>query len=412
MKKEELVKRLGETEWEDFEVTEARSAVPKNCWKDISAFSNASGGWLVFGVSKKEKPFSIVGVSYSGRISYDLITALRGGKFNRKINVECRKYSFPQGTVLAFRIPEAPVSEKPVYFGSLSNSFMRYGSCSVRMTPDEIDCFFRQAALRRGLSESPLFSNREIDSESLKEYRKWFDKANPRKVYEDVEFLERIGALRDGKLTLGGLLVFGREDAIARHLENYRIDYLEFPGESSSCGFSFRISSRKNLFLTFLDIYGRMCEREGFPFSINDFFRDDVPSSLRIFREALVNMLVHSDYSGSSHLRIRFFSNWFEFLNPGSPPRNLNMTIKEEMSHPRNPVVAKLFRLAGLSEGIGGGIERMIGGWSRHYGLAPNMVTDFNSFKIVFMIPDSDKGNFGKTPGDQSVEIAPVIQKT
>ena len=32
MKKEELVQRLEDIEWEDFEVKEAKSEIPKNAW--------------------------------------------------------------------------------------------------------------------------------------------------------------------------------------------------------------------------------------------------------------------------------------------------------------------------------------------------------------------------------------------
>ena len=53
MNKQELVQKLGDIEWEDFEVKEAKSEVPKNSWETVSAFSNTAGGWLVFGVKKE-----------------------------------------------------------------------------------------------------------------------------------------------------------------------------------------------------------------------------------------------------------------------------------------------------------------------------------------------------------------------
>jgi ATP-dependent DNA helicase RecG len=48
----QLISRLTEIEWEDFEVKEARSDVPKNAWETVSSFSNTGGGWLVFGIKK------------------------------------------------------------------------------------------------------------------------------------------------------------------------------------------------------------------------------------------------------------------------------------------------------------------------------------------------------------------------
>ena len=50
MDKTELFDRLEELEWEDFEVKEAKSSIPKSSFETVSAFSNTNGGWLVFGV--------------------------------------------------------------------------------------------------------------------------------------------------------------------------------------------------------------------------------------------------------------------------------------------------------------------------------------------------------------------------
>ena len=62
MNKTELINNLSEIEWEDFEAKEAHSEIPKNTWETVSAFANTGGGWLVFGVKKTGKTFTIVGV--------------------------------------------------------------------------------------------------------------------------------------------------------------------------------------------------------------------------------------------------------------------------------------------------------------------------------------------------------------
>lgn len=52
MNKTELINKLNEFEWEDFEVKEAHSEISKNTWETVSAIANTCGGWLVFRIKK------------------------------------------------------------------------------------------------------------------------------------------------------------------------------------------------------------------------------------------------------------------------------------------------------------------------------------------------------------------------
>ncbi|MCK5176229.1 MAG: ATP-binding protein, partial [Candidatus Aenigmarchaeota archaeon] len=87
MNKEELIKRLEDIEWEDFEVKEAKSEIPKNSWETVSAFSNTAGGWLIFGVKKTGAKYEITGVKNPEKIEQDFTCVLRNNsKFNKKID--------------------------------------------------------------------------------------------------------------------------------------------------------------------------------------------------------------------------------------------------------------------------------------------------------------------------------------
>src|SRR5690625_3874947 len=100
MTSKQLLLKLSDLEWEDFEVKEAYSVIPKNSWETVSAFSNTSGGWLVFGIKQNGKQYKISGIKNPEKIEQDFTTTLRGDKFNVKIIPECRKYDFPEGMVL------------------------------------------------------------------------------------------------------------------------------------------------------------------------------------------------------------------------------------------------------------------------------------------------------------------------
>jgi len=69
--KEELLNKLQDIEWEDFEVKLAKGGVPKSAWESVSAFSNTAGGWLIFGVEEKNGSFSIKGVENPSKIEHE-----------------------------------------------------------------------------------------------------------------------------------------------------------------------------------------------------------------------------------------------------------------------------------------------------------------------------------------------------
>ena len=88
---------------------------------------------------------------------------------------------------------------------------------------------------------------------------------------------------------------------------------------------------------------------------------------LYALREALVNLLIHTDYFSPMKPRIRVFTNRIEFENPGSLPRPVEELLKADESLPRNPVLAKFFRIAKLCESAGYGFDKMLE-WKKQTG--------------------------------------------
>ena len=370
MTRDQLIAKLADIEWEDFEVKEAKSDIPKNAWETVSAFSNTAGGWLIFGVKKSGKSFFIVGVDNPEKIEQDFTTTLRTtDKFNAIIVPKCLKFNFDSDTVLAFYIPVS--ANKPVYFNSIRNTFVRTASGDHRATQAEIDAMYRDKSFGTQSSKTiPGKNESSIDTNSLDRFRDYMSRYNPGSIYNKLtrsEFLEKLRIVSNGELSYSGLLLLGKNDAIQDHFPDFRADYLEVPGNSYTDGpspFSFRLPEQENLWEYYFTILDRLRKYIDIPINltIEGFASEDVPQ-LSALREALVNFLMHCDYFSPMKPRIRVFDNRIEFLNPGAPPKSIETFIREDISLPRNPILAKLFRSVRLAENAGTGFTKMIRGW-------------------------------------------------
>lgn len=99
MTKEELLSRLNDIEWEDFEVKEASGGLPKSMWETVSAFANTAGGWIVLGVKELRtngrSEYEITGLNNVERIEQDIAAILRStSKFNVPILATVERFDF------------------------------------------------------------------------------------------------------------------------------------------------------------------------------------------------------------------------------------------------------------------------------------------------------------------------------
>lgn len=385
MTKEELIVKLNDLEWEDFEVKEAKSSVPKSCWETVSAFSNTAGGWLVFGVKEKGKTYEIQGVDNSEKIEQDFLNTLRGDKFNTFIDTKQERYTIDNKVILAFYIPVS--SSKPVYYNTQANTYIRRSSSDQKARKNEIDAFYRDQTFGTKTAElAPHTSQNDIDPTSFKQYRDYMARFNPDVSYnrfDEAVFLQKLRILDNDQLTYSGLLFLGKRDAIEKHFPDFRIDLLEIDGTSISdatSNYSFRLGEFENLWDYYFECFKRLKPEVDVAFQLTDQgFGQELSPGLKAIREALVNMLMHADYFAPGHSRIRIFNNHIEFYNPGGLPKPIEELKEKDLSLPRNPLITKLFRMVRLAENAGYGFDRIEANWKAYNNTAPEYVTSFDA---------------------------------
>jgi ATP-dependent DNA helicase RecG len=86
-----------------------------------------------------------------------------------------------------------------------------------------------------------------------------------------------------------------------------------------------------------------------------------LPVPAAALREAILNALIHCDYSVEARVQIRVYDDRLRIWNPGHLPDHwtVNKLLKPHASKPFNPDIANAFFRAGEIEAWGQGIERI-----------------------------------------------------
>ncbi|MBI2259618.1 MAG: ATP-binding protein [Flavobacteriia bacterium] len=268
MTQQELIHKLSDLEWEDFEVKEAKGEIPKSAWETVSAFSNSAGGWLVFGVKQVAQNFEVVAISNPEKIEQDFLATLRSAqKFNVVINPTCVKHNIDGKVVLAFYIPIS--KNKPVYFNSQANTYIRRGTADQKASKEEIDSLYRDQTFGTKTSEIAAGTSlSDLRDKSIREYRDYMSRFNSSVSYNRMElddFLVKMRILdkETKQCTFSGLLFFGNRNSIESFFPDFRVDLFEIPGTSnqdSTSRYTFRLSEDdyENLWEVYFECFKRL----------------------------------------------------------------------------------------------------------------------------------------------------------
>lgn len=404
MTREKLLEILSGFEWNDVEFKEAARDVPKEAFPTVSAFSNTSGGWLIFGVKEANGKFEIIGVIDVDKVQGDFLTALRNQqRISKIVTPEESHMRVDDKVLLIFYIPEARRQDKPIYLGNdLTRSYVRKGGSDMRCSEEELRRFIRDA------SSDPF--DREIIQEDITKcynfdtvrwYRENFNRRNP--GYDpsipDLDFLQHWGYIIDqgGVLlpTRASLLLFGTQPIIIKHLPRMVVDCqwinASFDEELLDQRWDDRLVCEDNLFNAWrllADFYLRHAER---PFRIEgeDLQRQDLPADYIAFREACINLLIHQDYGDYNRkASIRFYKDRLVLSNPGDAfAFSLSELLEPGEKEIRNPTIVSAFRRIGLSEQAGTGIRAIFTSWNHLDRVPPEIINDKarKSFEICLL---------------------------
>ncbi|MEW8459007.1 MAG: ATP-binding protein, partial [Candidatus Thiodiazotropha endolucinida] len=195
------------------------------------------------------------------------------------------------------------------------------------------------------------------------------------------EFLYNIGAWGKDReaghsgLTRAGLLMFGNLRAIKEAFPNFMLDYQERPEAKTEARWVDRFtldgSWSGNLFDFYRQVIRKLTSELKVPFQMDGDQRlDDTPVHMAL-REALVNTLVHADYSGRASILVVKRPDMFGFRNPGLMRVPVDIAIGGGESDCRNRLLQDMIRYIGLGESAGSGLPKIFHGWSSQHWREP-----------------------------------------
>lgn len=405
--------QLNKSETQTMELKAASQGCPTRLFDTLSSFSNQDdGGIIIFGIDE-QAGYRVCGV-------YD------AADLQKKITEQCKQMepavralftvcNVNGKTVVSAEIPGVDISERPVFYkgvGRVKGSYVRVGEADEPMSEYEIYSY--EAFRKRIRDDIRTIENAKMqmfDEKRLSDYLRAAktERHNLADNVSDKDILELLGVTSDGMPTLAGLMTFSKYPqtyfpqlcitAVAlpgtemgltgddgeRFIDNKRItgaipDMLEDAVEFV------RKNSRTK---TIIGEDGKRSDKPEYP--------------IKAVREAILNALVHRDYSIHTEnipIRIEMYRDRMEITNSGGLYGKIPIDALGKV-HPetRNATLANMLELLAITENRYSGIPTMRAECSAAGLPVPIFSVVHGEFKVVM------KNGYNKEPGSFAESI-------
>ncbi len=349
--------------------------------EDLAAFANTHGGSLYIGV---EDDGRIVGANVDDseiqRLSNLIISRLG-------ITPSIRVETVDEKPLLVIR-----VGMTPGIVPCNGRYLRRVGSTNRDFAPDELARHFLNRSGQSWDSLPTPYGIERVQPEALVTFARLAQKRLPHiDPHQPKLLLENLGLLKEERLTNAGLLLFGarpQERFVQAQLRigvfrspTEIVDTHEFQGTLWD-----QLDGAMERFRRILQVRFEIKVTEP---TLEGLARTDVwEYPLEALREAVINALIHRDYTVTTDIQIRVYDDELTIWNPGGLPPELSVDQLREPQHlslPRNPLLAHAFYYAGYIERWGTGTARILA-LCREQGLPePEFDADALQFRVRFL---------------------------
>lgn len=312
--------------------------------EDIVAFANGKGGTLLLGVRDEGK---VVGE----RLTNDLKARINSLARNCKPSISVSMAQVDD--VVAIQVEEG--REKPYSCGS--GYYRRLDGNTQKMSHDELRIMFSE-------NEPLPFEEKTVKGFTFDDVSKTkilaFTKEAGIRIGRTAvpDFLRSLKVADESRVKNAGILFFAKD--VHDHLHQAQMTLLAFKGTDRLHIYD-RRDVRDDLLTQFNEAVSFLKKHLNVRSEIRGLNREDIYEiPLEVLREALVNALMHRDYSiTGTQVSVEVYDDRVEIVNPGGLPKGLSVRDLGKVSIRRNELIADLFFRLDKVERIGMGIRKM-----------------------------------------------------
>ena len=369
--------------------------------KTLVAFSNLSGGMV------------LLGVNHDGAI-----TGLKRPQLKEWVMETCRdkirpgiipyfklfKNIEPNKDVAIVRVLRG-ISEHSLWHNGKDSWFIRFGSKSREMSPQEISHLFQQ---RGGVPTNlqPISGSKidDLDRRRLKDY---FGRIRQQEMPKDDDvigwrkFLFHTGFMGEEGVSLAGMLLFG--NLPRQFLPQSGIEAVAYSGIEKDHSIKECLSIHSP-FTLLMDAQGNVLEA-GVVEQALEFVRRNSPVKVscdekgrrversayprEAVREAIVNALIHRDYQlWRTNIELAVYQDRLEIVSPGKLPYGITSeSVRAGARATRNQFLKDVMRDYGYMEQLGMGVRRkIVHGMRDHNQSDPDLIEDDERFIVRLFV--------------------------
>ena len=357
------------------EVVELKAEIVGDICKEVIAFANTKGGTLYIGVSNDG---SVVGVKNADQVILQMNNMIRDSiKPDVTMFVGYEAQHISDKDIIAVTIQKG--TDRPYYLSSKglkpSGVYVRNGTSSDPAT---------DTAIRKMIKETDgdsFESMRSLEQNlSFEAAEKQFEKQN---IPFDAAKMQTLGMISaDGIYSNVALLLSDQCPST--------IKAATFSGEDKG-SFQDRREFSGSLFQQMEELYSYLDMRNQTKATFDGLYRIDTRDYPEdALREALLNSLVHRDYSFRASTIVSVYADRIEFVSVGGLPSGIALDdIMLGLSVCRNPKLAAIFYRLQLIEAYGTGMPKIMNAYTESES-KPKIEVSSNAFKIT--LPNRNTG--------------------